>query len=165
MNKLFWNYPAKILSVIDLRSFEMEIDYGRRRCERTRGQLIETKWDTSSWGVGQKDDAKKCLESALIDETGEGRQVIVATVSPDAYNQCYYRVYVQCRSDNMVLPQAIMTQIAGVSLISVNLFMLHMMEMRFNVEYAKNHFGGYEPLTTLTINQPRRKLRTSHAAP
>ncbi|TXH17253.1 MAG: hypothetical protein E6R03_04230 [Hyphomicrobiaceae bacterium] len=66
MNKLVYNYLARVLRVVNSRSLDVEIDFGLRRYEQVRLQLIRTDWSSDGKSDGYYGRAKVCLTELLM---------------------------------------------------------------------------------------------------
>ena len=82
MNRLFYNYPARVLKVANARTFDIEIDFGLRRFERVRVQLVKTDWHSPDKSPGYFHRAKACLSELLLARSAVPSTVTVPGPNP-----------------------------------------------------------------------------------
>lgn len=141
MNRLIHNYRVKILDVLDGHTFTCMIDFGLRRYERTRLQLLNPYPNF----LGQGEDPEKAyrlLSYMIMKNDTEGRECILSPTRPNAYNKYYAILYLQCRFSDMSLPSTVIPKFAGYRFVNVNLFMGYMAEHNFNLDEAKRILTG-----------------------
>ncbi len=132
MNRLIYNYKTKILDVIDAQTFQCEIDFGLRRHERTRLQMLNPYPDYLNKGE-DRDAAEAAFRTLLMIDDTRGREVIMSPTRPNAYNKYYAILYLQCKFSDMTIPATTCPHFAGYKFINVNLLLGWLAEHSFDL--------------------------------
>lgn len=151
MNRLIYNYKAKVLRVVDARTLEVMFDWGMRRYEKVRVQLIEADyWSDDSSARDRLARAKECLQTAIMD--GEkGRELILAPTNPNAFNKAYFRAYVPCESGNPAYPMTMFPVIAAFRFLHLNHYMIYLSQKNFDVTEAKRIVESSAPMASFRV--------------
>lgn len=151
MNRLIYNYKARALKVVDARTMEVMFDWGMRRFEKVRVQLIEADfWSDDSSQKERLLRAKECLQDAVMGPDG-GREIVLAPSNPNAFNKAYFRAYVPCESGNLSYPMTMFPVIAGIRFLHLNHYMVYLSQKSFDTSESKRIIESTAPLSTFRV--------------
>lgn len=161
MNRLVYNFPAKITGVIDGRTFDVILDKGfrefaQRRLQMQGVELPNPRLEKTEESKDLFDKAKNCLAGILfgwtdVSDSGrdpseneiQGRGVIVSPMHPNSYGRAFVRVYVRAERENINYPQ-LGAKYAGYRFLHVNNLMQLVAEKGYNVEEVINICKTFE---------------------